>query len=67
VEQGEKLSRVLLHSIGILSFGINLERETFDEMFMLMWRELLSGGILTFILVGLHERHVVQRGMRAPA
>jgi hypothetical protein len=37
VEQGEKLSRVLLHSIGILNFDIDLAREAFGGIFMLTW------------------------------
>jgi hypothetical protein len=41
VEEGEKLSRVLLLSIGILYFDINLGRAAFDELFMLTWGKLL--------------------------
>jgi hypothetical protein len=33
VEQIEKLSRVLLHSIEILNFDINLERAAFGDIF----------------------------------
>jgi hypothetical protein len=37
VEQGEKLSRVLLHSIGILDFDINLSRAAFCRISMSAW------------------------------
>jgi hypothetical protein len=36
VEQGEKLSRVILHSIGILNSDINLGRAAFGESFVSM-------------------------------
>jgi hypothetical protein len=35
IEQEEKLSRVLLHSIGIFNFDTNLERAAFGEILML--------------------------------
>jgi hypothetical protein len=41
VEQGEKLSGVLLLSIGILNFDINIGRAVFGEIYMLSWGELL--------------------------
>jgi hypothetical protein len=37
VEQEEKLSKVLLRSIGILNFDINLARGAFGEILMLTW------------------------------
>jgi hypothetical protein len=37
VEQGEKLSRVLLHYVTVLNFGSNIMREAFDEMLVLTW------------------------------
>jgi hypothetical protein len=37
VEEGEKLSRVILHSIGILNVDINLARAEFGEILMLTW------------------------------
>jgi hypothetical protein len=43
VEQGEKLSRVLLHSIGILNFDINLGRAAFGEISVLTWRGVTLG------------------------
>jgi hypothetical protein len=41
VEQEEKLSRVLLLSIRILNFEVNLGRAAFGEILMLSWGELL--------------------------
>jgi hypothetical protein len=41
MEQGEKLSRVLLHSIGIFNFYISLGRAAFGEILMVIWGELL--------------------------
>jgi hypothetical protein len=43
VEQGEKLSRVLLHSIRVLNFEfyINLERTVFGEVLILTLGKLL--------------------------
>jgi hypothetical protein len=35
VEQGEKLIRVLLHSIGVFNFDISLGKTAFDEILML--------------------------------
>jgi hypothetical protein len=43
VEQGEKLSRVLLRSIGILNSDINLGRAEFNEIFMLIWWGAILG------------------------
>jgi hypothetical protein len=37
VEQGEKLSRVLLRTCTILNFDINLERAAFGEIWILIW------------------------------
>jgi hypothetical protein len=39
VWQGEKLSRVLLHSIRIVNFDINLGRAAFGEILILTCRE----------------------------
>jgi hypothetical protein len=66
VEQGEKLSRVLLRSYTILNFNISLGRAALGEILMLIWGVLLLGGILMLILGGLHERHAVQRGIWVP-
>jgi hypothetical protein len=53
VEQGEKLSRVLLRSYTIFNFVISLGRAALGEISMLT-------------LGGLHERHAVQRGIWVP-
>jgi hypothetical protein len=37
VEQGEKLNRFPLHSIGILNFDINLAGAAVGEIFMILW------------------------------
>jgi hypothetical protein len=37
VEQGEKLSRVLLRSCTILNFGISLGKAALGEVLMLVW------------------------------
>jgi hypothetical protein len=42
VEKREKSSGVLLHSIRILSFDINLERAAFREILMLTWGATLG-------------------------
>jgi hypothetical protein len=41
MEEGEKLSRVFLHSIGILKLDTELGRAAFGEVLMLTWGELL--------------------------
>jgi hypothetical protein len=41
VEQGEKLGRILLHSIRISNVDINLGKAEFDETLTLTWGELL--------------------------
>jgi hypothetical protein len=68
VEQGEKLGRVLLHSIGIFNFDVNIGRAEFGEVLVLKWGrgELLKGGILMLTLGGLHGRHAVLRGIWVP-
>jgi hypothetical protein len=53
VEQGEKLSRVLLRSIGILNSDVNFWRTAFGEILMLAWGELLYCGIFILILGGM--------------
>jgi hypothetical protein len=65
VEQGEKLSRVLLRSYKILNFDKSLGRAAFCEILMLTWVAIL-GGILMFLLGRWHERHAVQRGIWVP-
>jgi hypothetical protein len=57
MEQGEKLSRVLLHSIEILNFDISLGRAAFGEILMRIWEELLYGGVSMLILGMLQARH----------
>jgi hypothetical protein len=42
VEQGEKLSRVLVRSYTILNFDISLGRAALGEIFMLMWGATLG-------------------------
>jgi hypothetical protein len=42
VEQGEKLSRVLLRSCAILSFDISLGRAAFSEIWILIWGATLG-------------------------
>jgi hypothetical protein len=37
MEQGEKLSRVIMHSFRIFNFDINLGRAAFGEVLMLTW------------------------------
>jgi hypothetical protein len=53
VEQGEKLSRVPLHSVRTPNSHTKP-------------REANEGEILLLILGGLHERHALQRGILVP-
>jgi hypothetical protein len=64
VEQGEKLSSVILHWIEILSFDINLGRAAFGKILMLTWGEATLRW--NFYYGGLHERYAVQREIWVP-
>jgi hypothetical protein len=42
VEQGEKLSRVPLHSVRIPNYTLNLWRASYGEILIFIWGRLLS-------------------------
>jgi hypothetical protein len=66
VEQGEKLSRVPLHSIITLKSHTKPREGSIWRNFDFYMGEATGGEILMLILGGLHERHAVQRGIWVP-
>jgi hypothetical protein len=65
VEGREVMNGVTLNLIRTPNSNINLKRSEFSESSMLMWAVLPWGLMLMLILVGLHERHAVKRGIWA--
>jgi hypothetical protein len=70
VSKGSKLSRVFLHSIGILNLDVNLGRAAFAETLMLTGGggSTLERNFLIFMLTlgGLHVRIAVQHEIWVP-
>jgi hypothetical protein len=66
VEQREKMSRVLLHSIGIMSSDVNVGRAEYGEILMLTCGEPQWCEILIFILRELQQRHEMQHEIGVP-
>jgi hypothetical protein len=65
VEQGEKLSRVPLHSVRTPNSYTKPREGSICSNFDIYMGEATEGEIFVLILGGLHERHGVQFGYRS--
>jgi hypothetical protein len=59
VQQGEKMSRVPLHSIKVRVQTLNLGKAAYGEILIFIWGRLLRAKIFMLMLGGLPERHAV--------
>jgi hypothetical protein len=66
VKQGEKLSRVPLHSVRTPKSHVKPREGSISYNSYFYMGEATEGEILMLILGGLHERHAVQRGIWVP-